>query len=67
MEHKIWHIEGPYYADRVCGCLTFRDWEDWTKEDQDKWRDDPRVPREYLIPIEWVTREEILRKFPKAQ
>ena len=37
--------EGPIYADRVGGRLTFRDWDKWTKEDQDKWRDDPRAPK----------------------
>ena len=37
--------EGPVYSDRVGGRLTFRDWEHWTKEDQDKWRDDPRAPK----------------------
>ena len=38
--HIIWTFEGPIYADRVNGKLTFRDWDHWTKEDQDKWRDD---------------------------
>jgi hypothetical protein len=37
--------EGPVYADRVNSKLTFRDWDKWTKEDQDKWRDDQRAPK----------------------
>jgi hypothetical protein len=31
-------IEGPTYADRVNGRLTFRDWKYWTPEDQAEWR-----------------------------
>lgn len=31
-------IEGPVYADRVKGKLTFRDWEHWDKADQDNWQ-----------------------------
>jgi hypothetical protein len=31
-------FEGPYYADRVNGRLTFRDWEHWQPEDQAEWR-----------------------------
>jgi hypothetical protein len=38
-------FEGPVYADRVGGKLTFRDWDHWDKADQDKWRDDPRAPK----------------------
>ena len=30
-------VEGPVYADRVGGHLTFRDWEHWTDEDQDEY------------------------------
>lgn len=32
-------IEGPSYADRVGGRLTFRDWEHWTHEDRDEYRE----------------------------
>lgn len=32
--------EGPIYADRVNGRLTFHDWEHWTEEDQFEWRDE---------------------------
>lgn len=31
-------IEGPVYADRIKGKLTFRDWEHWDKADQDNWQ-----------------------------
>ena len=52
--------EGPVYADRVGGRLTFRDWEHWTKEDQDKWRDDALTQREFM---EYVAKiGEIIRK-----
>jgi hypothetical protein len=32
-------IEGPAYADRVRGRLTFRDWEHWTAEDRAEYRE----------------------------
>lgn len=32
-------IEGPAYADRVGGKLTFRDWDKWTAEDQAAYRE----------------------------
>jgi hypothetical protein len=31
------NIEGPVYADRVNGRLTYLDWERWTPEDQARW------------------------------
>ncbi len=27
-------VEGPAYADRIGGKLTFRDWDSWSPEDQ---------------------------------
>lgn len=38
-------FEGPHYADRVGGKLTFRDWDHWDEADKAKWRDDPRAPK----------------------
>jgi hypothetical protein len=31
-------IEGPGYADRIKGRLTFRDWDHWTEEDREEYR-----------------------------
>lgn len=30
-------FEGPVYADRINGRLTFLDWDNWTEQDQDKY------------------------------
>lgn len=38
-------FEGPAYADRVGGRLTFRDWEHWTPEDQAEWRSEYEARR----------------------
>lgn len=32
--------EGPIYADRVGGKLTFRDWDSWYPEDQEFFKND---------------------------
>jgi hypothetical protein len=43
-------IEGPGYADRIKGRLTFRDWDHWAEEDREEYRaeftanDRPAVP-----------------------
>lgn len=44
-------FEGPAYADRVGGKLTFRDWTHWTAEDQDKYRDEflKRAPKRIVF------------------
>jgi hypothetical protein len=31
-------IEGPGYADRIKGRLTFRDWDHWAEEDREEYR-----------------------------
>jgi len=33
-------IEGPIYADRVKGRLTFLDWDGWTEEDRREYADE---------------------------
>jgi hypothetical protein len=35
-----WRFEGPSYADRVGGKLTFRDWDSWDPADQVIWQDE---------------------------
>jgi hypothetical protein len=34
---SIWGIEGPTYADRVKGRLTFHDWNSWDEGDKVEW------------------------------
>jgi hypothetical protein len=43
------NFEGPAYADRVNGKLTFRDWRNWHLDDLEKYRDDPRLKYEQAL------------------
>lgn len=43
-------IEGPGYADRVKGRLTFRDWEHWTANDQKEYLAQYEAHKKAVLP-----------------
>lgn len=39
LDPRLFEVDGPVYADRVGGRLTFFDWKTWTADDQELYRD----------------------------